>query len=72
MIVAYPLLPCRLSKPKGFVSAEGGKRLPNKGEIIYFKFDYLAEDSDKVNVYLPALSLEEMKELEAQTPEMVD
>lgn len=68
----WTLLPCRLSKPKGFVSAEGGKRLPNKGEIIYFKFDYLAEDSDKVNVYLPALSLEEMKELEAQTPEMVD
>ncbi len=62
----WTLLPCRMNKQKSLVIDGNKKRFPSKGEIIYFKFDYLALDSHKVNVYLPVLSLEKMRELESQ------
>lgn len=62
----WTLLPCRINKQKYLVINGSKEHFPSKGEIIYFKFDYLALDSNKVNVYLPALSLEKMRELESQ------
>lgn len=64
----WTCLPCRLGNQK----CRRDKQLPEKGEIIYFKFDYLAVGSRKINVCLPVASLEEMRELEAHSPDFSD
>jgi hypothetical protein len=41
---------------------DGVTVLPQLGENIYFKFDYIYEEIPKINVYLPTYTLEEMFE----------
>lgn len=56
--------PCRMNTKKFWIPEGEGRHSFRVGEILYFKYNYYAEDSDKINVHYPALSFEEMKVLE--------
>lgn len=63
-------LSCRLNRRK-CIGGEESQCL-RLNQMIYFKFDYLEANSGKINVCLPAVSLERVRELEARTPEFAD
>jgi hypothetical protein len=53
---------CCMYNRKCSLIRDGVTVLPQLGENIYFKFDYIYEEIPKINVYLPTYTLEEMFE----------
>lgn len=60
----WTLKPCRFNTKKYWVSDGEERHIVKVGDILYFKYNYMASDSEKINVHFPELSLERMHETE--------